>query len=70
MAVSGTTGAELDRLLKRGRVTLKMSVNARYFEGTLPVVSAVVPGSNGEEILAIGHAMEQGANDNASGCAR
>ena len=69
MAVSGTTGDELDALLKRGTVKLKMVVNARYFEGTLPVVSGFVSGSGSEEVLAIGHAMEQGANDNASGCA-
>ncbi len=69
MAISGTTGAELDALLKHGRVTLKMTVASRYFEGTLPIVSGFIPGSGKDEILAIGHAMEQGANDNASGCA-
>ena len=69
MAISPRAGAELEALLQRGPVTLKMLVRARYFEGTLPVVDGFLPGRNAEEVMAIGHAMEQGANDNASGCA-
>jgi hypothetical protein len=69
MAISTNAGVELDSLLKRGPVTLKMVVRSRYFEGTLPVASGFLPGKSSEEILVIGHAMEQGANDNATGCA-
>jgi hypothetical protein len=50
-------------------VKLTMKVDTRYFEGTLPVVSGYVNAPSDTEVLAIGHAQEQGANDNASGCA-
>jgi hypothetical protein len=69
MLITLRTAEELDAMLSRGPVKLKMKVDSRYFEGTVPVVAGLVPGQSQTEILAIGHAMEQGANDNASGCA-
>ena len=49
----------------RGRVV----VRAGLCEGTLPVVTGVIPGAGKEEVLLIGHQFEQGAVDNASGVA-
>jgi hypothetical protein len=69
MGISPNTGRELQELARRGPVTLKMTVHSRYYETTLPIVHGVVPGASQEEVLAIGHAMEQGVNDNATGAA-
>ena len=69
IVISPRQGQELSALLSRAPVTLKMAVDAKYIDTTLPVVSGFVPGKRSEEVLAIGHAMEQGVNDNASGCA-
>jgi hypothetical protein len=69
--ISPRKGAWLRELLAaHGRVTVKAVVSSRIHKGTIPAVTAVIPGAQrGEEVLAIGHAFEQGANDNASGCA-
>lgn len=69
MVISPESGVELDVLLDRGPVKLRIKVASRYMESTLPVVCGYMDAPLQEEILAIGHAMEQGANDNASGCA-
>ena len=64
-------GLRLRDLLKtHGPLTLRAVVDSRIYKGTLPAVTAVIPGlQRNEEVLAIGHAFEQGANDNASGVA-
>ncbi len=41
-------------------------VNASLYEGTLPLITGVIPGSSREEIVLLGHQFEQGAVDNAS----
>jgi len=69
MSIGPRLGRELDALLARGPVKLKITVASKYMETTLPIVSGFVAGAEPAEILAIGHAMEQGANDNASGVA-
>lgn len=69
MAISPQTGVELDVLLDRGPVKLRIKVDSKYMESTLPLVCGYIDAPLQEEILAISHAMEQGANDNASGCA-
>jgi len=69
MGITLRAAQEIDALLARGPLKLKMKVDSRYFEGTIPVVTGHVDGQTDTEILTIGHAMEQGANDNASGCA-
>lgn len=59
-----------DLLKKHGKVRVKAVVESRLYEGTLPAVTGVIPGSRrNEEVLVLGHAFEQGANDNASGVA-
>jgi len=49
----------------RGRAVVRSSLG----EGTLPMVTGVIPGSGKEEVLLLGHQFEQGAIDNASGIA-
>jgi len=69
MMISPETGVELDVLLDRGSVKLKMRVDSKYEATTMPVLCGYLDGPLQEEILAIGHTMEQGANDNATGAA-
>ena len=44
-------------------------VRSRLYEGTLPAVTGVIPGSGKEEVVLIGHQFECGAIDNAAGVA-
>jgi len=57
------------KLLARGPVRVRAAVDARYYPGTYPYVTAVVPGTGPEEVLTLGHMAEQGAQDNATGVA-
>jgi hypothetical protein len=57
------------KLLARGPVRVKAVVDARYYPGTYPYVTAAVPGTGPEEVLTLGHMAEQGAQDNATGVA-
>jgi hypothetical protein len=57
------------RLLARGPVRVRATVDSRYYSGGYPYVTAIVPGSGPEEVLTLGHAFEQGAEDNATGVA-
>lgn len=56
-------------LLARGPVRVRARVDTRYYSGTYPYVTAIVPGTGPEEVLTLGHAFEQGAQDNATGVA-
>lgn len=69
MVISPEVGVELEILMDRGPVKLKMNVESSYKETTMPVVCGYIDAPVQEEIMAIGHLMEQGANDNASGAA-
>ena len=64
-------GAYLSDLLTRGvKVRVKASVNARYYSGQYPSITAVIPGTgSGDEVLELGHAFELGAQDNSTGVA-
>lgn len=57
--------------LAAGRaVRVRALVNSRYYVDTYPYVTAVLPGEPGdEEVLALGHTSEPGAQDNATGVA-
>jgi hypothetical protein len=44
-------------------------VNSRFAKGTCPSVTGVIAGTGAEQVLVLSHLFEQGANDNASGCA-
>jgi hypothetical protein len=59
----------LDKLLARGTVRVKATVDARYYDGKYPYVTGVIPGTGSEEVLTLGHTSEQGAEDNATGVA-
>lgn len=51
---------------------VRAKVDTRYYEGTYPYVTGVIPGTggtDGEEVLTLGHTSEQGAQDNATGVA-
>ncbi len=59
----------LRSLLARGAVRVKAVVDSRYYSGGYPYVTAVIPGTGPQEVLTLGHAFEQGAEDNATGVA-
>ncbi len=59
----------LHRLIARGPVRVRATIDSRYYSGTYPYVTALVPGAGPEEVLTLGHAFEQGAQDNATGVA-
>jgi hypothetical protein len=66
--VSPAVGAKLRARLAAGeRLRGRAVVRSRLYEGTLPTVTGVIPGSAKEEVLLLGHQFEQGAIDNASG---
>jgi hypothetical protein len=67
MAITPRMGKDLEDKLKKGSLRLRMTIHSSYSPTMLPIVSGYVPGKFDEEVLAIGHTMEQGANDNASG---
>jgi hypothetical protein len=55
-------------LLARGPVKVRATVSSRYYEGVYPWVTGIIPGKHpAEEVLLLGHAFEQGAQDNATG---
>ena len=71
-SISPKRGAWLRRLIRdRGPVRVWAKVDSRFYEGTLPYATGIIPGTEekGEEVLLSGHLYEQGANDNASGTA-
>lgn len=45
-----------------------VQVRSRLYDGTVPVVTAVLPGETEEEVIGLAHLYEAGANDNSSGC--
>lgn len=59
----------LHTLLARGTVRVKAQADTRYYSGTYSYVTGVLPGTDGEEVLELGHSAEYGANDNATGVA-
>ena len=71
-SVTPNQATHLRGLLAAGnRVVLRARAATRLYEGEYPWVTAVLPGTNrdGEEVLALAHTSEQGAQDNATGVA-
>ena len=71
-ALSPADGDALRAALRKNRrLRLRAKVNARSKKGTYPVTTGLVPGRSrrGDQIFVVAHLYEQGANDNASGCA-
>ena len=68
-AVTPATGAKLRRALARGGVIAKIESDARRFETTVDVVTALVPGRRKEEFWIFAHLYEPLSNDNSAGVA-
>ncbi len=72
-SISQKKGNYLRNLLKQGKtIKVRAKIDSRYFtDDTLPYVTGCVrgSGSEGEEVLIVGHIYEWGANDNCSGTA-
>ena len=70
-SISPREAAILRKLLReRERVQVRAKVDTRYYEGSYPYVTGVIPGASAEEeVLTLGHTSEQGAQDNATGVA-
>jgi aminopeptidase YwaD len=68
--VSPRRGDELRERLRRGeRLELEVEIDSRRFATTIPLVSALLPGRSGREVLLVSHLChpQPSANDNASG---
>jgi aminopeptidase-like protein len=69
--VSPRQGEALRRLFSSGKRELAVfaRVDSEYFDGSLEIVSAIIPGETDEEVTAVAHLChpEPSANDNASG---
>jgi hypothetical protein len=59
----------MHKLLARGTVRVKATVDTRYYSSSYPYVTGVLAGTGPEEVLTLGHTSEQGAEDNATGVA-
>ncbi|MFP4057541.1 MAG: DUF4910 domain-containing protein [Candidatus Brocadiia bacterium] len=69
-SISPAQGRRLRQLLgQHPRVRLRAVVRSRLYDGTLPLVTGLLPGERPQEVALTGHLCEPGANDNASGCA-
>jgi len=69
-SLSPAAGARLRRILdRRGGARVRATVRSRIYEGTLPIVTGCVRGSDpgAGEVLISAHIFEPGAHDNASG---
>ncbi|HUU43935.1 MAG TPA: DUF4910 domain-containing protein, partial [Planctomycetota bacterium] len=67
--ISRRQGESLRRLIAKGPVRLHAVVDTKIYKGEMPVATGLIRGRTREEVLTLGHGAEQGANDNASGCA-
>ena len=69
--LSPRQGERLRKMFASGKTELKAfaRVDSAFYEGTMEVVSAVIPGETDEEVVATAHLChpEPSANDNASG---
>jgi len=70
-AVTPRVGKELRRLLANGqKLVVKAEVLTRLYSGIMPAATGYIAGTGSAgQVLTLGHGFEQGANDNASGCA-
>ena len=68
-SVAPEMGARLRLALARGAVTARIESDARRFESTVDVVTAMVPGRRREEFWIFAHLYEPLSNDNSAGVA-
>lgn len=69
MMISPETGVELDVLLDRGQVKVRMLVACHAIASTLPVVCGYIDAELQEEVLAVTPYTDPGANTGSSGAA-
>jgi hypothetical protein len=69
MMISPEMGVELDVLLDRGAVKVRMLVQSHMLASTLPVVCGYIDAELQEEVLAVTPFTDPGANSGASGAA-
>ena len=64
-------GDMLRARLAQGKVTMRATVDTVFYDGECQTVSGAILGSdpNAKELFLYGHLYEEGAHDNASGCA-
>jgi aminoglycoside 3-N-acetyltransferase len=63
-------GARLRRLMaKNKKLRLRAHVDARLYDGAIPLVNARLQGQSGDEIILTAHMDEPGVSDNGSGTA-
>ena len=68
-SVTPNMGARLRKALEAGIVTAKIESDARRFETTVDLVTALVPGRRKEEFWILAHLYEPLSNDNSAGVA-
>ncbi|MBO4631602.1 MAG: DUF4910 domain-containing protein [Lentisphaeria bacterium] len=68
-SVTPAMGARLRKALARGAVTARIESDARRFETTVDLVTALVPGRRKEEFWILAHLYEPLSNDNSAGVA-
>lgn len=69
-SVTPSQAEQLRKLLAKGTVRVRAKAATKYYEGKYPWITAVIPGTHpDEEVLALAHTSEQGAQDNATGVA-
>ena len=68
-SISPRMGKLLRKALVKGEVVAKMESDARRFESSVNVVTALIPGKRKEEFWITAHLYEPLANDNSSGVA-
>jgi hypothetical protein len=69
-SLSAREAEYLQRLCRQGPVRIYARVDTSLYDGTVDNVTGHIAGTEGdEEVLALAHIYEQGANDNASGAA-
>jgi len=72
-SISQKKGNYLRNLLRQGiKVKVRAKIDSRYYtDDTLPYITGCIhgTGSEGEDVLIVGHIFEWGANDNATGAA-
>lgn len=68
-SVTPDMGAKLRKALARGAVIAKIESDARRYETTVDLVTALVPGRRKEEFWILAHLYEPLSNDNSSGVA-
>src|SRR5262249_10935795 len=70
-SITPRQAAYLRKLLAAHRTArAHATADTRYYAGAYPYITGIIPGSgSGAEVLTLGHAFEQGAEDNATGVA-